>query len=143
LVHAARGRCACAFTHRAGDNPGQRALAAAEALLAKELVERVILDVAAVAVKARPHGPPRLFGPIFTEASRYPTPSDPPGLMLTTPARMMLPSVGCDPAPGRPDHFVLSMVVDDTDRTITRTVVQDVSVPLVGREGILRELARD
>jgi hypothetical protein len=143
LAHAAQERCACAFTYRAADNPGQRALAAAEALLAKELVARVILDVGTATVRARPNGPPRLLGPVFTEPSRYPRAGDPPGLMLTAAARTMLPAVACEPARERPDHFVLAPPEDDTDRTIARTVVQDASAPLVGREPLLRELAGD
>jgi tetratricopeptide (TPR) repeat protein len=143
LAHAEQGRCACAFTYRAGDNPGQRALSAAEALLAKELVVRVVLDVGTASVKPRPSGAPRLLGPVFTDENRYPRPSDPAGILLTGPARTMLPAVACEPSPSRPDHFVLATAVDDTDRTITRTVAQDASAPLVGRNEALRELAGD
>jgi hypothetical protein len=143
LAHAAQERCACAFTYRAGDNPGQRALSAAEALVAKELVLRVIVDVGMVTVRARPNGPPRLLGPVFTQDARYPKSSDPPGVMLTTSACTMLPAVACEPAAGRPDHFVLAPPGDDTDRTITRTVAQDAAAPFVGRDQILRELVGD
>ena len=143
LAHAAPGLCACAFTHRAGDNPGQRALYAAEALLAKELVARVILDVGTVAVKPRPNGPPRLLSPLFNDDAKYPKSSDPAGLMLTASGAAMLPDTACEPAPGRPDYFVLAASVDDTDRTISRTVVQDATAPLVGRSDNLRALVED
>ena len=66
VAHLVDGRCACAFTHRAGENPGQRALAAARALMARGLARRVIVDVGALLVKARPDGPPRILGPLLT-----------------------------------------------------------------------------
>jgi tetratricopeptide (TPR) repeat protein len=133
----------CAFTHRAGDNPGQRALLAAEALLAKQLVTRVILDVGTVSVKARANGPPRLLSPIFGDAGRYPRDSDPSGLMLTRAGSAMLPDVPSEPVAGRPDLHVVASATDDSDRTISKTVAQEASAPLVGRGESLRALVDD
>src|ERR1051325_2432765 len=104
---------------------------------------RVILDVGTVAVKPRPNGPPRLLSPLFNDEAKYPKSSDPAGLMLTASGAAMLPDTACEAAPGRPDYFVLTVSVDDTDRTISRTVVQDASAPLVGRSDDLRALVED
>ena len=87
-VNAAADRCVVAFTHRVGDHPTRRALAAAEALLAGGVGRRVILDVATIAVRARPDGPARLSSPLFSDASRFPPGSAAPGLVITPlPAR--------------------------------------------------------
>jgi hypothetical protein len=142
LAHATTDTCVCAFTHRAGDNPGQRALLAGEALLAKGLVEQATLDVAAVTVKPRPSGPPRLLGVVLTEASRFPRAGDPSRLMLTGAACALLPSVTSARAAGRADLFFL-VGPDDADRTTSRTITSDTGVPLVGREVILSSLESD
>jgi hypothetical protein len=112
------GRGACAFTHRAGDNPGPRALAAAQALVAKGLAQRLIIDVASVTVKVRPDGPPRLIGSVFSQAARYPTRADPRGSSSRPPPHPAARAAGA-PAPGRPDHFLLVESTED-DRTRTR-----------------------
>jgi tetratricopeptide (TPR) repeat protein len=140
LAHIAPGQCVCAFTHRAGDHPGQRALAAAEALIAKGLARRLIVDVGAVAVKSRPDGPARLLSPLFTQVGRYPTARDPEGILVAAAAREMLPGLPCEPAPGRPDYFVL-LATDDEDQT--RTAMQDAAAPLFGRDGDLRALIEE
>jgi serine/threonine protein kinase len=138
LAHAQASLAVCAFTHRAGDNPGHRALAAAEAMVAKEMVERLIVDVGTVSSKSRPNGPPRLFSPMFSDATRYPYPTDPPGILLTAAASALLPSLPCEPAPDRTDHFVLS--ASATDDLQSRTVMQDAAAPLVGRAPLVRVL---
>jgi tetratricopeptide (TPR) repeat protein len=138
LAHAQNALAVCAFTHRAGDNPGHRALAAAESLVARDLVERLIVDVGTVSSKSRPTGPPRLFSPMFNDSTRFPYPTDPTGILLTAAASALLPSLPCEPAPGRPDHFVLS--ASSTDDVQSRTVMQDAAAPLVGRAPTLRAL---
>ncbi len=141
LAHAQTAVAVCAFTHRAGDNPGHRALAAAESLVGRELVERLIVDVGTVSSKSRPTGPPRLFSPMFNDPTRYPYPSDPAGILLTAAASALLPSLPCEPAPGRPDHFVLS--ASATDDVQSRTVMQDAAAPLVGRAATVRALVAE
>ncbi len=141
LAHAQPELVACAFTHRAGDNPGHRALAAAEALVAKSLVERVIIDVGTVASKPRPGGLPRLFSPMFTEPGRYPRVDDPPGILLSAAACALLPSVPSEALPGRPDRFVLGGSTSDDVQS--RTVMQDAAAPLVGRASTLRALVTE
>jgi serine/threonine protein kinase len=140
LAHLGPGQCVCAFTHRAGDHPGERALLAAEALLAKGLATRLILDVGTVAVKARPDGPARLLSPLFSQAARYPTDKDPPGILIAAAAREMLPGLPCQPVPGRPDHYSL---IPTSDEYHTRTVAQDIPSPLFGRDGDLQALAAE
>src|SRR6185436_335348 len=97
------GRAVAAFRHRGGDSPGQRALSAAEALVAKGLAERVRIDAGTVVVRARPDGPPRLIGAIFDEAPRYPKAGDPRGLRLTMAARAILSATPCRPDPEQAD----------------------------------------
>jgi hypothetical protein len=138
LAHAQPGLAVCAFTHRAGDNPGHRALSAGEALVAKGLVERLIVDVGTVASKPRAGGPPRLFSPMFTEPGRYPTATDPPGIQLSAAACALLPSVPTEPLPGRTDRFALGGTTSDDVQS--RTVMQDAAAPLVGRTSTLRSL---
>ena len=139
LASAAPGRCVCAFTHRAGDNPGQRAHGAAEALIGKDLAERAIVDVGTVAVKPRPQGAPRLFSPLFNDAARYPTANDPRGILLSAAACAMLPAVSCEPAPGRSDYF-RPVAGADEGLTQSRTTVQDGPAALVGRADTVRRL---
>jgi serine/threonine protein kinase/tetratricopeptide (TPR) repeat protein len=137
LAHLAPGQCVCAFTHRAGDHPGERALAAAEALLAKGLATRLIVDVGTVAVKPRPDGPARLLSPLFTQSARYPGAGDPRGVLISAAARQMLPGIACEPAPGRPECFVLRPLAEEER---TRTAMQDGVGPLFGRDAELRAL---
>jgi hypothetical protein len=141
LAHAQPDLAVCAFTHRAGDNPGHRALAAAEALVAKGMVERVILDVGTVASKPRPGGSPRLFSPMFSEQSRYPNAQDPPGILLSAAACSLFSSMPTEPVPGRPDRFVLGGSTSDDIQS--RTVMQDAAAPLVGRAPVLRTLVAE
>jgi tetratricopeptide (TPR) repeat protein len=130
LAHIAPGQYACAFTHRAGDNPGQRALAAAEALVQKGLCTHAIIDVGTVTVKPRPDGPPRLLGALFSQPARYPNESDAKRILISAAARPMLPGAVGEAAPGRPDHYFLAAAADD----LTRTVIGAGADPLIGRD---------
>jgi tetratricopeptide (TPR) repeat protein len=132
LAHLAEGRCACAFTHQAGENPGQRALAAARTLLARGLAQRVILDVAALVVKPRPDGRPRFLGATLAEAERYPALSDPQGLTVAPGAGGLLPEETRRSA----DRSVRLPAPPEEGQA--RTILDDTALPLFGRE---RELA--
>jgi tetratricopeptide (TPR) repeat protein len=87
LVHLAAGRCACAFTHQAGEQPGRRAQAAANGVLAAGLARAVILDVGTLVARQRPGGPARLSSPAFSDPGRFPSAADPAGLRITPAAR--------------------------------------------------------
>jgi tetratricopeptide (TPR) repeat protein len=137
IAHAQPGLAVYAFGHRAGHSPGQRALAAAGSLLARKRVERVVVDVGEVRVRPRPGGP-RLFSGLFTDVSRYPSAADPPGILLTSAAYALVPALPCQPAPTRPDHFLL--IGTDADRTQSRTRMPDPTAPMVGRSELLRGL---
>jgi hypothetical protein len=132
IAHLAADRAACAFTHRAGENPAQRALAAAQTLLAHGLARRLVVDVGTVMVRPRPDGAPRILGAILTQPDRYPAAADPEGISLSAAARILLPGLaaeaGADRAP---------LVTHDR----TQTTVKGASLPLFGREGELRRLA--
>ena len=141
LAHLEPGRCVGAFTHRAGDNPGQRALAAAEALIGNRLARRAIVDVGTVTSKPRPDGgPPRLISALFTQKNRYPSASDPEKILVAAAAREMLSAVALKPASGRPDHFVLAARADEAG---TRTVIQDGNARLFGRDGEVKALLEE
>ncbi len=143
LAHLAGGRCVCAFTHRAGDHPGQRALGAAEALVARRLAARLIVDVGTVLVKPRPSGPPRVTSPLFSEGARFPRVDEPEGIQLTPAAREMLPDVVCTPSVTRPEHFAL---VPRADQDLLRTVelaAREAIGPLFGREDELQGLSEE
>ena len=140
LAHLAGNRCVFAFTHRAGDHPGQRALAAAEALVAAGLARRLVVDVGSVAVRPRSDGPARVTSPMFSDAGRFPGANDPEGIVITAAAREILPLIACESAQGRADHFVLlSRTEQDLIKTIELTS-RDAAGPIVGREEELRIL---
>ena len=143
VAHAAQDRCACAFTHRAGDNPGERALAAAE-------------GAARRAARSARH-PRRRYGDGQAASDRR-----------SSAARSRVHRRDALPegerrdesrADGRRPHAVphggvravaLGPITSCSWRRpmtpigrITRTVTQDASAPLVGREDPLRELIGD
>jgi eukaryotic-like serine/threonine-protein kinase len=138
LASAQPGRAVYAFGHRAGHNPGHRALAAAQALLDRGAVERLIIDVGEVKVKPRPGGA-RLFSAAFNEAARYPSPEDPAGILLTAAAVSLLPALPHQPAGTRPDCFVLAPATASPEST-QNAVLSDGAVPLVGRGDLLDRL---
>ena len=90
LAHLAPGRCACAFTHRAGERPAERAWAAAQALWQAQIARRLIVDLGAIAVKPRPDGPPRFSSALFADETRYPRASDPEGVQISAAAEQTL-----------------------------------------------------
>jgi tetratricopeptide (TPR) repeat protein len=140
LAHLAPRQCVCAFTHRAGDQPVARAMAAAEVLIAKRLATRLIVDVGSVAVKARADGPARLLSPLFTQAGRYPKSDDAPGILVAAAAREMLPALACQPAPARAGHYILS---HPTDVERTRTQMEERPDPVFGRDDDLKVLVAE
>jgi eukaryotic-like serine/threonine-protein kinase len=136
-------RCVCAFTHNAGDHPGQRAVAAAEALVAEGLAGHLRVDVGTVTVKSRLSGPPRISSRSFSETSRFPRPEDAEGILITAAARETMPDLPCTPAPGRPDHFVLSpRAAQDSIKTAELSASHTTEV-LFGREEDLRVLVAE
>jgi eukaryotic-like serine/threonine-protein kinase len=143
LAHLAGDRSVCAFTHRAGDHPGQRALAAAEALVAAGLTRRLIVDLGTVTVKPRASGPPRVSGAVFSEPSRFPRAEHPDAVLMTAAARDLLPSTICRPVPGFPGLFAL---VPREDQDLIKTVeLTEREAPglLFGRDDDLSALHRD
>jgi tetratricopeptide (TPR) repeat protein len=138
VAHAQPGLAVYAFTHRASSSPGQRALAAARALLAAGLAERLIVDLGEVTVKSRPSGS-RLFGPVFTEATRYPAAGDPPGIMLAAAACALYPSEPRAPVPGRPGYFALAASAAGAS-ALPIAASQHAPAALVGRSELLRVL---
>jgi hypothetical protein len=141
LAHAQPGRAVYAFGHRAGHNPGHRALAAAQALLERGAIDRAVVDVAEVRAKARPGGA-RLFSAAFSEAARYPAPAD-AGIQLTAAALSLLPGVAHQPSPSRPHCFVLADSGAGLESTQTTALQDDATAPLVGRDDLLERLTAE
>ena len=143
LAYLAADRCVCAFTHRAGDHPGQRALAAAEAIVRVGLARRLIVDIETVTVKARAHGPPRIASAAFSDASRFPRTDDPQAILVTTAARETLPPLPCKEVEGRPNVFALLPRPDeDLFKTIEVTSRDSMGL-LFGRDDELKALFAD
>jgi tetratricopeptide (TPR) repeat protein len=143
LAHLAAGRCVCAFTHRAGDHPAQRAFAAAQALRDRGLARRLLVDIDTVSVKSRPGGPPRLSSPAFSQESRFPGAADTPGILLTAAARETLPAVACEPAPSGRGLFVPTLVPDSERTRIVPAAIGDAAAPMYGRDRELEALVAE
>ena len=137
VAHAQPGLAVYAFGHRAGNSPAQRALAAAKALSARGLGERLIIDLGEVTVKERPGGA-RLFGSVLSEMDRYPRPVEPPGLLITAAACALVPGVVIRPAAYRPGCFVPGEGI--AEDAYSSTVLPDSLPPLVGRGELLQVL---
>ncbi len=142
LAHVTPGRCVCAFTHRAGDHPGQRAYAAAQVLMARGLAARLIVDVDTIVARPRPDGPARLSSPIFAQESRFPTAGDPRAILLTASARSILSAVPCQAVADRPQHYL--PLAPDLDRTrVAERPLPEAALPLAGRDADLQALVAE
>jgi tetratricopeptide (TPR) repeat protein len=143
LAHLTAGRGVCAFTHRAGDHPGRRALAAAEAIAAAGLARRMILDVGGVTVRPRPGRLPRLSSSLFSQSARYPTDRDAEAILITAAARETLPAVSCEPARGRPDHFIRISAPGHRGSETIELTVRDAADSIFGRDRDLQVLVAE
>ncbi len=138
VVQSSGTRYVAAFGHDVGDNPARLALMAAQGLLAAELSERCLVDVAAVSVQLRADGSRRLYSPIFSKKDRFPAATDPAGVMLTLSAADALPDLALSPLADEPNRLVLDSARDAHHSTQTGLR----SAPFVGRADILSRLVR-
>jgi eukaryotic-like serine/threonine-protein kinase len=132
IVFSQDARFAAAFGHEAGANPARVALRAAQRLLASDITQHALVDVAAVSVNVRANGARRIFSPLLAKSSRYPSASDSPALTCTRAAAEVLPDLDFVPLPGR-DRLVLAAahsVPGDHEQL----------PPLVGREQVLERI---
>jgi biopolymer transport protein TolQ len=86
-----------AFGHNGGGDPARTALSAAGQLANANLSPRLLVDLAPVSVQSRSEGAPRIFSPLFSKKDRFPSTSDPPGIVLTAAAAKALPDVKVHP----------------------------------------------
>ncbi|WP_170319356.1 serine/threonine-protein kinase [Polyangium spumosum] len=140
IVYASAGRYVAAFGHEVDENPARRALEAARALTEQGACERVGLDLAAVAVHLGPDGSRRILAPRIAREDRFPKPSAPPGVSLSTAARAVLEASGVTPdlAPMYLDgeETPPASSSETTDATSSRG-----AIPASGRERVLDALA--
>lgn len=136
LAHVSGSQRVVAFGHEAGDNPTRRAMHAAENLIARGHSERVLVDIASLAVQTRPDGTRRYVSPLFLKKDRYPTASDPQGIMISVAGWEVLPELEVIAIPGRPGTL---RVVERSDRT-GLTTVHTGEVVFVGHDDIVDRL---
>ena len=137
LAHAAVSAHAGVFSLESGDNPVNRAVGAARALIDAGFCERAKVDVGTVSVHPHAAGR-RYFSPFFAQADRYPWPEDPPGILVGEEAAKVLKDV-----PGswleryRPGVFRLA----HPEKLNESSVVEFESAgPIIGREEVLESL---
>jgi tetratricopeptide (TPR) repeat protein len=132
LAHAGSPKYVVAFGHDAGDNPAWTAMTAAQRMLSAGLSDRILVDVAAVSVQARPGAPLRIFSTLFTKSDCYPTATDPAGVSLTAATADVIPDLLVAPLPDRADRFGLAQEDPDKQKTSDTATV--------GREELLKEM---
>jgi hypothetical protein len=151
LAHIEKDRAACAFTHQAGEHPGQRALAAARALVASGLARRLVVDLAPVRIRSRPDGSARILSPAFADLARYPAASDPEGITIAPDARETLvhqdhTRTGDDEPPplqGRDDDMAALLAEAESALAQRRPRVATVLAEAgIGKTRLMAELAR-
>jgi len=82
LAHASGDQRAVVFTREAGDNPARTAAQAAQALVGRGFCRTALVDLATVAIQARPDGTRRYQSTLFGRAEHYPRVTDPAGVLL-------------------------------------------------------------
>jgi tetratricopeptide (TPR) repeat protein len=136
LAHSAGTQVVLAFGHEVGDNPTRAAAAAAQMVIARGFATRALVDLAPVMVQARPDGTRRYTSPLFAKPDRYPTDSDPAGVLLSAAAAEVLPELPSDAVGHRGAAAYVLRAAEVSEKTTTRMGV----APLVGRDALLREL---
>ncbi len=135
LAQASASRYVGVFGHEVGDNPARVALLSAQRMLERQLCQRVLVDVAPVAIQLRPSGERRFFSNLFARKDRYPLLSDPRGILLTESAADVLSDVPRQATTDRPGVFRVRLS-DGTDVTTFGTQGES----LLGRDALLADL---
>ncbi|HMJ14271.1 MAG TPA: protein kinase [Polyangiaceae bacterium] len=139
LAQANSSRYVGVFGHEVGDNPARVALASAQRMLERQLCQRVLVDVAPVAIQVRSSGDRRFFSTLFARKDRYPLLSDPRGILLTESAAEVLSDVPRQPALDRAGVFRVDLSTDLGDITTFGTHGE----ALLGRESLIGTLMQD
>ncbi|NUQ74670.1 MAG: protein kinase [Polyangiaceae bacterium] len=101
LAHAASGGYVAVFTQELGQSPAQLALRAAHELVKLTICERALVDRAPLSIRTRPDGSKMFLSPFFGRLDRFPTPSDPAGVLVSPAAARALGDVHGAIVPGR------------------------------------------
>ena len=134
LAHVGAGRCALVFDADASDRPVRRAVRAAQALVARKLATRALVDLLPVVFQQRRDGPPRIVSASFTRDASYAADTDPEGVLLTSAAGEVMRDVTLTRV--RDGISVLG----EPQRVAEATVVQGSLSPLLGRDDLLATL---
>jgi tetratricopeptide (TPR) repeat protein len=136
LAHAAGSQYVVVLGHEVGDNPTRSAAQAAQLFIDKAMARNALVDLATVAIQARPDGTRRYQSPLFARKEQYLTESDPPGVVVSKAVLDVLPELDATPIFARPGFGVLSRSGSAPETTSVRAGV----APLVGRAELLRAL---
>ncbi len=126
-----------AFGHDLGDNPARLALVAGQRLVLSKLSERCVVDVEAVSMHTRPGGSQRVFSPIFTQKERFPSATDPAGVLLTSSAVHALTDLEVTPIEGS-SRWALGSSDEHARAGVTAFGLRGST--LVGRDALLSHL---
>src|SRR5262249_33168979 len=132
LAHTAGDLYVAVFDSDSGAHPVQRAVSACEALTARRLTERALVDLGQVSIQPRPGGGRRYMSALFTRAARLPIASAPSGVLLSEAAFHLVEHLAAVPA-GRPG--ILRIAGSKADEQAT--IVKRGAGPLVGRNEVL------
>jgi len=136
IVQTNGAQYVAAFGHDIGDNPARIAMLVSHRLRSSKLTERILVDVVTVSVQQRPDGSRRIFSPVLTKTDRFPTATDPEGVMLTAAAADVLPDLEPQALEGRTDRFMV--VLKQSANELTSLGIE--VAPLWGRDDELQRL---
>jgi tetratricopeptide (TPR) repeat protein len=137
LAHAAGSQYVIVLGHEVGDNPTRSAAQAAQLFIDKAMSRNALVDLATVAIQARPDGTRRYQSPLFAKKEQYLSDDDPSGVVVSKAVCDVLPELDAIPLPGRPGLWLLGRPGSAPETT---TVRAGVVAPLIGREDTLRIL---
>jgi tetratricopeptide (TPR) repeat protein len=130
LVSVAGKRCIAAFGLDTADNPVERSLTSAQALLEQGVALRITVDRARVSVYRGRDGSRRILPAALHRSDRFAQVTDPPGILLTAASMSSVAEVETTALPDR----------DDVYQFIGRRLAREHGDALVGREDLVREL---
>lgn len=137
LAHVDGTRMCALFDATSDATPFARALRAAEILIGSHLCRTVILDLDTVTVRQRRRGAVGYRSRLFDSVERYPTATDPPGVLLGSAVADLLPGDAVAPVVLRAG---LRALHTSSERLATTATSLATHAPLVGRDAVRDEL---
>ena len=137
LGNAAPPRYVALVAHERTDHPVREALAVAQALCARGLTERAVVDIAQVVVQRRGRAPARFISTAFSQAARFVDDRAPLGPLLSEAAAALLPEVRTAPV-----HEIAEYrrPLSSTLASGETNIIPVERSPLVGRQEVLDTL---